>query len=206
MGMFRETLAEGEEGSLHLGPERPRVYSDLSPKDKERETLAEGEEGSLHLGPERPRVYSDLSPKDKERGLRDSNYDHLYTYLKQHEAHANENKMMLDRFTQHAVDPLALMSNVSHQQYYLQSYTTSPSTHENGLVLDEEQLVFIAGGQDKVVDEDVDEQPVQDLVPSPHIEKSHFTSKNPLSRHIDECVRMGVASLKVVFLSSFFLK
>ncbi|GKD89755.1 hypothetical protein Tco_1365262 [Tanacetum coccineum] len=52
------------------------------------------------------------------RGLRDSNYDQLYTYLKQHKAHANENKMMLDRFTQHTVDPLALMSNVSHQQYY----------------------------------------------------------------------------------------
>ncbi|GKF43713.1 hypothetical protein Tco_0130265 [Tanacetum coccineum] len=49
------------------------------------------------------------------RGLRDSNYDQLYAYLKQHEAHANENKMMLDRFTQHTVDPLALMSNVSHQ-------------------------------------------------------------------------------------------
>ncbi|GJS39103.1 hypothetical protein Tco_0564146 [Tanacetum coccineum] len=49
------------------------------------------------------------------RGLRDSNYDQLYGYLKQHEAHANENKMMLDQFTQHAVDPLALMSNVSQQ-------------------------------------------------------------------------------------------
>ncbi|GKB03793.1 hypothetical protein Tco_0831936, partial [Tanacetum coccineum] len=45
------------------------------------------------------------------RGLRDSNYDQLYAYLKQHEAHANENKMMMDRFTQHTVDPLALMSN-----------------------------------------------------------------------------------------------
>nr|GEW30189.1 retrovirus-related Pol polyprotein from transposon TNT 1-94 [Tanacetum cinerariifolium] len=43
------------------------------------------------------------------RGLRDSNYDHLYAYLKQNEAHANENKMMLDRFTQHTVDPLALI-------------------------------------------------------------------------------------------------
>ncbi|GJZ38770.1 retrovirus-related pol polyprotein from transposon TNT 1-94 [Tanacetum coccineum] len=36
MRTFRETLAEGTEGALHLGPERPRVYSDLSPKDKER--------------------------------------------------------------------------------------------------------------------------------------------------------------------------
>ncbi|GJX44104.1 hypothetical protein Tco_0260780, partial [Tanacetum coccineum] len=35
---------------------------------------------------------------------------------------------------------------------------------ENRVALDEEQLLFIAGGQDNVVDEDVDEQPVQDLV------------------------------------------
>ncbi|GKA95065.1 hypothetical protein Tco_0817103 [Tanacetum coccineum] len=177
------------------------------------------------------------------RGLRDSNYDQLYAYLKQHEAHTNENKMMLDRFTQHTVDPLALMSNVSHQQYYSQSSTTLPSIYvlphfvdntqldsglsptdnliknltntlalltqsyktylpqtnnqlrtslntrnqatvqdgrvvvqnvkqdkmmlmqaqENGVALDEEQLLFIAGGQDNAVDEDVNEQPVQDL-------------------------------------------
>nr|GEV36955.1 hypothetical protein [Tanacetum cinerariifolium] len=39
MGTFREILAEGEEGAFHLGPERPRVYSDLLPKDKERYNL-----------------------------------------------------------------------------------------------------------------------------------------------------------------------
>ncbi|GJS99055.1 hypothetical protein Tco_0820225 [Tanacetum coccineum] len=36
MGTFRETLAEGNEGALHLGPERARVYYDLSPDDKDR--------------------------------------------------------------------------------------------------------------------------------------------------------------------------
>ncbi|GJW12140.1 hypothetical protein Tco_1577967 [Tanacetum coccineum] len=36
MGTFRETLAEGNEGALHLGPERLRVYSNLSPEDKDR--------------------------------------------------------------------------------------------------------------------------------------------------------------------------
>ncbi|GJQ92396.1 hypothetical protein Tco_0003535 [Tanacetum coccineum] len=36
MGTFRETLAEGTKGAPHLGLERPRVYSDLSPEDKER--------------------------------------------------------------------------------------------------------------------------------------------------------------------------
>nr|GEV19779.1 hypothetical protein [Tanacetum cinerariifolium] len=34
---------------------------------------------------------------------------------------------------------------------------------ENGVTLDEEQLLFIAGRQDNVVDDDVDEQPIQDL-------------------------------------------
>nr|GEZ89564.1 retrovirus-related Pol polyprotein from transposon TNT 1-94 [Tanacetum cinerariifolium] len=34
---------------------------------------------------------------------------------------------------------------------------------ENRLKLDEEQLLFIVGGQDNVVDDDVDEQPIQDL-------------------------------------------
>ncbi|GJY28484.1 hypothetical protein Tco_0404251 [Tanacetum coccineum] len=34
MRIFRETLAEGTEGTL--GPKRPRAYSDLSPKYKDR--------------------------------------------------------------------------------------------------------------------------------------------------------------------------
>ncbi|GJV24628.1 retrovirus-related pol polyprotein from transposon TNT 1-94 [Tanacetum coccineum] len=34
---------------------------------------------------------------------------------------------------------------------------------ENGVVLDEEQLLFLAGGQDNAIDKDVDEQSVQDL-------------------------------------------
>nr|GEU66520.1 retrovirus-related Pol polyprotein from transposon TNT 1-94 [Tanacetum cinerariifolium] len=34
---------------------------------------------------------------------------------------------------------------------------------ENGVALDEEQLLFLTGGQDNAIYEDVDEQPVQDL-------------------------------------------
>nr|GFB65650.1 retrovirus-related Pol polyprotein from transposon TNT 1-94 [Tanacetum cinerariifolium] len=34
---------------------------------------------------------------------------------------------------------------------------------ENGVALDEEQLLFLVGGEDNAIDEDVDEQPVQDL-------------------------------------------
>nr|GFC28752.1 integrase, catalytic region, zinc finger, CCHC-type, peptidase aspartic, catalytic [Tanacetum cinerariifolium] len=62
------------------------------------------------------------------RGLRDSNYDQLYSYLKQHETHAKENKMMLEHFSQPTVDPLALMSNVSNRQHYSPSSSASSST------------------------------------------------------------------------------
>nr|GEZ77184.1 retrovirus-related Pol polyprotein from transposon TNT 1-94 [Tanacetum cinerariifolium] len=171
------------------------------------------------------------------RGLRDSNYDQLYAYLKQHETHANENKMMLDQFSQHTVDPLALKSNVSHQPVLVQNrgQGTNPwgrgaagyggvqnkvgnanlgqarqvkcyncngqarqvkcyncngighiarnytqpkhlqnsdyykdkmllmQAQENGVALDEEQLLFLAGRQDTTIDEDIDGQPIQDL-------------------------------------------
>nr|GEU59349.1 hypothetical protein [Tanacetum cinerariifolium] len=166
------------------------------------------------------------------RGLKQFNYDQLYAYLKQHEAHANENKMMLERYNQHAIDPLAFVSNVSPQQYPTQSSTIPPSAsvppvihqprftdntyldlgllfrmfkvdrkevrgimlgvvaagnggvqnrvgnanleyfkkkmlpmqaQENGAVLDEEQLLFIAGGQTNTFDEDLDETPIQDF-------------------------------------------
>ncbi|GJU74616.1 hypothetical protein Tco_1266021 [Tanacetum coccineum] len=51
------------------------------------------------------------------RGLKESNHDQLYAYLKQHESHANKNKMLMERLNQHSHDPLALMSNVSPCQY-----------------------------------------------------------------------------------------
>ncbi|GJT50455.1 hypothetical protein Tco_0976612 [Tanacetum coccineum] len=51
------------------------------------------------------------------RGLKESNHDQLYAYLKQHELHANENKMLMERLNQHSHDPLALVSNMSPYQY-----------------------------------------------------------------------------------------
>ncbi|GKC93830.1 hypothetical protein Tco_1159272 [Tanacetum coccineum] len=36
MGKFRETLDEGAEGALHLGPEQDRVFTDLTPEENER--------------------------------------------------------------------------------------------------------------------------------------------------------------------------
>nr|GEY13492.1 bifunctional inhibitor/plant lipid transfer protein/seed storage helical domain-containing protein [Tanacetum cinerariifolium] len=106
------------------------------------------------------------------RGLRDSNYDQLYAYLKQHEAHANENKIMLDRFTQHTVDPLALMSNVSHQQGHGNNIRGRGAAgyggarnrvrNTNPAQTRQTKCYNCNGGHDNV-DDDVDERPVQDL-------------------------------------------
>ncbi|GJX70068.1 retrovirus-related pol polyprotein from transposon TNT 1-94 [Tanacetum coccineum] len=260
MGTFRETLAEGNQGALQLGPERARVYSDLSPEDKDRynadiratnillqglpkdiyslinhytdakdiwdnvKMLLEGSE--LTKEDRESQLYDDfehfrqnkgetihdyyvrfaklindmrnikmtmsrmqlnskfvnnmlpewgrfVTAVKLNRGLRDSNYDQLYAYLKQHEAHANENKMMLDRFTQHTVDPLALMSNVSHQQ--TSSNTRNQATVQDGRVVIQNVqgrqnrgqgnnargvgAASYGGAQNRIVDE----QPVQDL-------------------------------------------
>nr|GEY19012.1 hypothetical protein [Tanacetum cinerariifolium] len=254
MGTLTKTLTERTEGAPHLGPEPPRVYSDLTTEEKERynaeiQMLSEG--SKLTKKDRESQLYDDFEPFQQNkgetiheyyvwfaklindmrikmtismmqlnskfvnnmfsewgrfvtavklnRGLRNSNYDQLYAYLKQHEAHASESKMMLDRFTQHIVDPLALMNQATIQDgrvvvqnvqgrrkrghgnnargagvasyggaqnrvgYANPDKMLLMQAHENGVALDEKQLLFIAGGQDNVVDEDVDEQPVQDL-------------------------------------------
>ncbi|GJU96374.1 hypothetical protein Tco_1321130 [Tanacetum coccineum] len=216
MGTTRVIVAEGTEGSLNLGPERPRVYSDLSQDEKDRynadiratniilqglpkdiyslinhytdakdiwdnvKMLLEGSE--LTKEDRESQLYDDfehfrqnkgetihdyyvrfaklindmrnikmtmskiqlnskfvnnmlpewgrfVTAVKLNKGLKDSNFDQLYAYLKQHEAHANENKMMLERLTQQTVDPLALMSNVSPQHYHSQSSTNPPTTY-----------------------------------------------------------------------------
>ncbi|GJZ24361.1 retrovirus-related pol polyprotein from transposon TNT 1-94 [Tanacetum coccineum] len=171
IGTFWETLAEGTKGAL--GPKRPRVYSDLSPEDKERynadiratnillqglpkdiyslinhytnakdiwdnvKMLLEGSE--LTKEDRESQLYDDfehflvaiileyVTALKLNRGLRDSNYDQLYAYLKQHET-----RYVTDRQAQKEV------------------------------ALEYDQLNFMQW-TDNVVDKDVDEQPVQDL-------------------------------------------
>ncbi|GJR05615.1 hypothetical protein Tco_0528599 [Tanacetum coccineum] len=60
--------------------------------------------------------------------------------------------MMLDRFTQNIVDPLALMSNASHQQYYSQSSTTSPSSYVPPHFADNSQLDWGLSPMDNLIE------------------------------------------------------
>ncbi|GJX41703.1 hypothetical protein Tco_0256693 [Tanacetum coccineum] len=154
MGTIRDPIAKGIEGSQHLGLPKDiytliNHYTDakdiwdnvkmlmggfeLTKEDRESRLYGDFEHFCQNKGETIHDYYWGrfITAVKLNRGLRDSNYDQLYAYLKQHKAHANENKMMLDRFTQHTVDPLALMSNVSHQQYYSQSSTTPPHFADN---------------------------------------------------------------------------
>ncbi|GJV33687.1 retrovirus-related pol polyprotein from transposon TNT 1-94 [Tanacetum coccineum] len=131
MGTFRETLAEGTEVALGLPKDIYTLInhytdakdiwdnvkmllegSELTKEDRESQLYDDFEHFRQNKGETIHDYYGRFMTAVKlNRGLRDSNYDQLYAYPKQHEAHANENKIMLDRFTQHTVDPLALMSN-----------------------------------------------------------------------------------------------
>ncbi|GKC31347.1 hypothetical protein Tco_1038641, partial [Tanacetum coccineum] len=56
-----------------------------------------------------------------------------------------------------------LRTELGMQIQVKQGRLSATTAMDNKVELDEEQLLFIAGGQDNDVDEDVDEQPVQDL-------------------------------------------
>nr|GEV18706.1 integrase, catalytic region, zinc finger, CCHC-type, peptidase aspartic, catalytic [Tanacetum cinerariifolium] len=113
------------------------------------------------------------------KGLRDSNYDQLYSYLKQHETHAKENKMMLEprpgqarpgqarpvkcyNYNGHIAWNCTQPKRPQNSEYYKDKMLLMQA-QENGVALDAEQLLFLAGGQDNAFDDDVDEQPIQDL-------------------------------------------
>ncbi|GKG36711.1 retrovirus-related pol polyprotein from transposon TNT 1-94 [Tanacetum coccineum] len=48
----------------------------------------------------------------------------------------------------------------SQKSKYFKDKMLLIQAQENGVALDEEQLLFLVGGQDNTVDKDVDEQPV----------------------------------------------
>nr|GEW39479.1 hypothetical protein [Tanacetum cinerariifolium] len=121
IGTVRETLAESTEGA----PQFAKLVNDMRNIKMTMSRLQLNSKFVNNMLPEWGRFVTAIK---LNRGLRDSKYDQLYAYLKQHETHAKENKMILKRFSQPTADPLALLSNVSTPQHYSTSSSASSST------------------------------------------------------------------------------
>ncbi|GJW93177.1 hypothetical protein Tco_0172849 [Tanacetum coccineum] len=170
-GIFRETLSEGNEGALHLGPERPRVYSDLSPEDKDRYNADIRATNILLQGLPKD-IYSSV--------LHYSDAKDIWDYLKMLlDGSAGFGEARTEPGNANQVSkPRSGATNLQQYMPHSKELTTAqviqnPFTSKTNFyfnassgamgALDEEQLLFLTGGHDNAINEDVDEQPVQDL-------------------------------------------
>nr|GEW28239.1 putative zinc finger, CCHC-type [Tanacetum cinerariifolium] len=128
------------------------------------------------------------------KGLKETNHEQLYAYLKQHEKHATQDRLIIERITPTTNDQLAFVSSVqpytqlspvqSHQyppssapllsphvQSLLEMVQLAMREHilklgmsmQNGVVLNEEELLFLTREQTNNFNADVDDHPVSDL-------------------------------------------
>ncbi|GJS10322.1 integrase, catalytic region, zinc finger, CCHC-type containing protein [Tanacetum coccineum] len=138
MGTVSDVITGGTEGAVQQGPGIPKdIYSLFNHYTNAKEHLGKNVRcsGRMQLNskfvnnmlPEWSRFITEVK---LNRGLKESNCDQLYAYLKQHEVHANENRIMMERFGQPNNDPLALVSDASVQQYPTQSSKSPQSSTE----------------------------------------------------------------------------
>nr|GEW26973.1 putative reverse transcriptase domain-containing protein [Tanacetum cinerariifolium] len=185
MGTVREPLAEGPGGAPNLG-------SELTKEDQESQQYDDFEHFRQHKGETIHDYYvgcaklindmrnikmtiSRLQLNSKfvnnmllergrfvtavklNRGLRDSNYDQLGKGTNPWGGGAARYGGVQNRVGN--ANPGQARQNFD----YYKDKMLLMQAQENGVALDKEQLLFLAGGQDNAIDEDVDEQPVQDL-------------------------------------------
>ncbi|GJT72558.1 retrovirus-related pol polyprotein from transposon TNT 1-94 [Tanacetum coccineum] len=81
---------------------------------------------------------------------------------RQHEVHVNENRMMMEMFSQPTNDPLALVSNASNQKYPTQSSESPQSSNQPSLV-DNFQLNSGSTSTDNLIKIQDDRVVVQDV-------------------------------------------
>ncbi|GJS68142.1 hypothetical protein Tco_0682707 [Tanacetum coccineum] len=155
MGKFRETLAKG---ALHLGPKQDRVFVDLTPEEKDRYKANIRATNILLQGLPKD-IYTHINHYTDAKDIwdnvkmllegseltKDKRESQLYDEFK----HFRQNKGETIYEYYIRVDRTEFRVTMQGEQLQL----------ENGVVLDEEQLLFIAGRQDNAFDAYVDEPP-----------------------------------------------
>nr|GEW72680.1 Gag-Pol polyprotein [Tanacetum cinerariifolium] len=148
MGTVREPLAESTEGAPHMGLERPRVYSDLSPEEKDQYNADIRATNILLQGLPKD-IYTLINHYTDAKDI----WDNVKMLLEgseltkeDRESHLNCTQPKRPQNSEYYKDKMLLMQ-----------------VQEKGVALDAEQILFLAGRQDNAFDDDVDEQPVQNL-------------------------------------------
>nr|GEW68877.1 hypothetical protein [Tanacetum cinerariifolium] len=137
MGMFWETLAEGEEGAFHIGPEQPRVYYDLSPKEKDRYN-ADIQATNIILQVLPKDIYTLINHYTDAKDI----WDNVKILLEGAAGYGGAQNIVGNANLEYFKDKMLLMQ-----------------AQENGVALDEEQLLFIVADDCYTFDSDVDGAP-----------------------------------------------
>nr|GEW39890.1 hypothetical protein [Tanacetum cinerariifolium] len=198
MGIVRETLAESTEGAPQFGLKRPRVYSDLTPEEKDR-YYADIRATNILLQGLPKDIYTFINHYTDTKDIWDNM---TMSRLQLNSKFVNNMLPEWGRFvtagrnaagyggpqnrvgnvnpgqarpcqarpvkcyncngTRHIARNYTQPKRPQNSEYYKDKMLLMQA-QENGVALDVEQLLFLAGGQDNAFDDDVDEQPVQDL-------------------------------------------
>ncbi|GKA17752.1 hypothetical protein Tco_0697589 [Tanacetum coccineum] len=117
-----DALGTTPEGCVLLGPERPRTYEDLSDTEKKRYDAD-------------VRATNIVREANNSQGLKETNHEQLYAYLKQHDKHAAQDQLIIERIPPATNDKLAFVSTVqphaqsSHvQSHQYPSSSTNPQS------------------------------------------------------------------------------
>nr|GEZ05921.1 hypothetical protein [Tanacetum cinerariifolium] len=179
-GSFRWERSKKLFSAAHPGPECDRVFADLSADEKERYKADIRATNILLQGNLNYTMNLNISIKSKlnskfvnnmlpewsrfitevklNRGLKESNFDQLYAYLKQHEDVRGRYNGIIkeDHFSGTMQEELLELGMREDKMLLMQA-------QENDAVLDEDQLLFFVGEQVTNFDDDVDDPPEQDL-------------------------------------------
>nr|GEY13551.1 integrase, catalytic region, zinc finger, CCHC-type, peptidase aspartic, catalytic [Tanacetum cinerariifolium] len=175
METLRETLTEGTKGALHLGPERPRVYSNLTSEEKERNNADIRATNILLQGLPKD-IYSLINHYTDANDIWDNvkmllegseltKEDRATSYGGAQNRVGNANPCQARQIKCYNYNDIGhLARNYTqpkqpHNSEYFKDKMLLMHAQENEVELDEEQLLFIAADDCDAFDSDVDEAP-----------------------------------------------
>nr|GEV26100.1 integrase, catalytic region, zinc finger, CCHC-type, peptidase aspartic, catalytic [Tanacetum cinerariifolium] len=148
MGTCRDAVCATPEGATILGPERPRTYDELDDNDKARFN-ADVRATNIVLQGLPKDIYKLINHNIEAKAIWDNGLaKQIKCYNCSGFGHISRNYTQPKR----------------PQNFdYFKDKMMLMQAQENGVVLDEEELLFLAGDHANTFDVDVDEQPVRDM-------------------------------------------